>query len=139
MTPPQFDPSVIERYAHQLYRKADSVRIGSIVVGSVLGLIFGSVPLTGLGKDLPVPASFGLATLLLGALVGAILGYAIGDGRAFRIRLQAQLILLQLERSADAPAPAPAASLPAPLLPVRPAAPQRDELSLPPLSPSATA
>ena len=117
-TPPQFDPNIIERYADQLYRKADSLRIGSAVIGAVLGIVFGAVPLSPLGKYLPVPTTFGLATVLLGALCGGFIGYVVGEGRAFRTRLQAQMVLfqLQLERntaSAQAPAAPVAAPVPA--------------------------
>jgi hypothetical protein len=123
MSSPRFDPNIIERYAEQLYRKADSVRVGSAIVGAVLGVIFGAAPISPLGPYLPIPASFGMATIILGALVGAFLGYAIGEGRAFRIRLQAQLVLfqLQLERNtaigaATQFAPAPGAGKPPPPL-----------------------
>jgi hypothetical protein len=142
---PQYDPSLIERYAEQLYRKADAVRYGSIAAGALLGLVFGAVPLSPLGQSLPVPASFGVATLLLGTLVGGFIGYVVGDGRAFRTRVQAQLVLAQLERAtAPVAAPAPTETL-APLLTIQPATPRpltivpapADELPLPPLSPTA--
>jgi hypothetical protein len=123
---PQFDPSVIERYAEQLYRKADSVRIGSAIAGAVLGVIFGAAPMSPLGEYLPVPAAFAMATVLLGALVGGFIGYVVGEGRAFQIRLQAQMVLfqVQLERNTSAaglstPVAAVAAPAPAPVaLPV---------------------
>jgi hypothetical protein len=118
MTQPQFDPSVIELYAAQLYRRADSVRVGSVVTGAVLGVVFGAVPVSPLGPYLPIPSSFGLAMILLGALIGGFLGYAIGEGRSFRIRLQAQMVLfqLQLERNTAAATHA-AVAAPAPVLP----------------------
>ena len=138
MTQPRFDPNLIERYAEQLYRKADSVRVGSAIAGAVLGVLFGAAPLSPLGEFLPVPSTFGMATILLGGLVGGFVGYVVGEGRAFRIKLQAQLVLfqLQLERntaqaaaappSSPAPAAAPASApvaQPAPALPVLPAQP----------------
>jgi hypothetical protein len=126
MSSPRFDPNIIERYAEQLYRKADSVRVGSAITGAVLGVIFGAVPISPLGAYLPVPSTFGMATILLGALVGAFLGYAIGEGRAFRIRLQAQLVLfqLQLERNTSAAPAPPAAPVVPPAAPVVPAVAQ---------------
>ena len=104
MPAPAFDPALLERYAEQLYRRADSVRIGSSIFGAVLGVIFGAVPLSRLGADLPIPHSLGFATMLAGGLVGAVIGYTVGEGRAFRIRFQAQLVLfqLQLERNTNA-------------------------------------
>ncbi|HEY6016779.1 MAG TPA: hypothetical protein VIU16_08345, partial [Gaiellaceae bacterium] len=129
-SPPQFDPSLIERYAEQLYRKADSVRVGSAVFGAGLGVVFGAVPMSPLGKYLPIPSSYGLALVLLGGLVGGFLGYVVGEGRAFRIRLQAQMVLfqLQIERNTHggtvpAPAAAPAAAPVAPPAPAAVAAP----------------
>lgn len=124
-SPPQFDPSLIERYAEQLYRRADSVRVGSAVAGAVLGIVFGAVPMSPLGKYLPVPSAYGLALVLLGGLLGGFLGYVVGEGRAFRNRLQAQMVLfqLQIERNTHqalvqapvaAPAPAPPVAAPAP-------------------------
>ncbi len=142
MSHPRFDPSVIEQYAEQLYRKADSVRVGSAVVGAILGVAFGAAPLSPVGEFLPVPSAFGVATVLLGGLVGGFIGYVVGDGRAFRIRLQAQMVLfqVQLERNtAQAAAPPQAAPVeaapqpvvstpaaivqPAPAIPVLPARP----------------
>jgi hypothetical protein len=116
---PHYDPTVLEQYAEGLYRKADSMRVGARLVGGAVGVVFGAVPLSPLGKYLPVPTTFALALVLLGALVGALIGHVIGEGRAFRTRMQAQLVLfqLQLERNtrlaaqpepARAPAPAPA-------------------------------
>jgi hypothetical protein len=117
MTQPQFDPTVIERYAEMLYRKADSVRVGSAVTGAVLGVLFGAAPVSPLGTYLPIPSTFGMATILLGALLGGFIGYAVGQGRAFRIRLQAQMVLfqLQLERNTAGQAPAPPAPVAAPV------------------------
>lgn len=125
-SPPQFDPSLIERYAEQLYRKADSVRVGSAVFGAGLGVVFGAVPMSPLGKYLPIPSSYGLALVLLGGLVGGFLGYVVGEGRAFRIRLQAQMVLfqLQIERNTHGgTVPAPAAAPVAPPAPAAVAAP----------------
>lgn len=166
MSSPLFDPTVMERYAEQLYRRADSVRIGSIVVGAALGIAFGAAPLSPVGEFLPVPSTFGVATILLGAVLGGFIGFAVGEGRSFRIRLQAQLVLfqLQLERNTAAAHAQPPVQAPVvgaqpqaePVVPVlraqpSPPAPPRlevvaplqpvEELApslLPPLSPSAS-
>jgi hypothetical protein len=97
-----FDPTIMEQFAGQLLRKADSVRVGSAIVGGVVGVIFGAVPLTPLASVWPIPAIFGFATILLGALAGVLVGYVVGEGRAFRLRVQAQTALFQvdIERSA---------------------------------------
>jgi hypothetical protein len=95
--PAGYDPKIIERFAEQLLRKADSVRVGMAVGGGIFGTIVGSVPLTPLQSVWPIPGSFGVATILLGALIGILVGYVIGEGRAFRYRVEAQRALFQLD------------------------------------------
>ena len=151
-TPPVYDPKVIEQFAEKLYRKASSFVAGSVVIGASLGAAFGAVPLTSLGEAWPIPSYLGLATLLLGGLLGAVIGYVIGDTRSFGYRLQAQSALCQLQSerntalvaravSARASAPAPRRAQPVPQTPSAPsAAPPAVEakppVSQPPLSPS---
>ena len=143
-----FDAAIMEQFAQQLLRKADSVRVGSAVFGGVVGVIFGAVPLTPLASVWPIPAIFGFATILLGALAGVLVGYVVGEGRAFRLRVQAQTALFQvdIERrletalmvqsrliaaalappvavAAPAAAAAPVAPAPAPVAPTAPVAP----------------
>ena len=96
-TPPAYDPKVIEQFAEKLYRKASSFVAGSVVIGASLGAAFGAVPLTSLGEAWPIPSYLGFATLLLGGLLGAVIGYVIGDTRSFGYRLQAQSALCQLQ------------------------------------------
>lgn len=155
---PDYDPSIIERAAERLYEKATAALLGSVVVGACLGAGFGAVPLTSLGENWPIPASFGFATMLAGSIVGALVGYVIGDARAFGYRLQAQATLSQLQlvrnsaaaaealhalAAARAPAPAPkakpAAQAPAPrpaALTAPPAPPAvRPPVNQPPLTP----
>jgi hypothetical protein len=92
-----FDPTIMEQFARQLLRKADSVRVGSAICGGVVGVIFGAVPLTPLASVWPIPAIFGFATILLGGLAGVLVGYVVGEGRAFRLRVQAQTALFQVD------------------------------------------
>jgi len=98
---PEYEPRIIERAAEKLHSKAASVVPGCVAVGVVLGAAFGAVPLTSLGNAWPVPSTFGYATALLGAVLGGLVGYVIGDARAFGYRLQAQATLNQvrLERN----------------------------------------
>ena len=92
-----FDPAIMEEFAQQLLRKSDSVRVGSAVAGGIVGVIFGAVPLTPLASVWPIPAIFGFATILLGGLAGVLIGYVVGEGRAFRLRVQAQTALFQVD------------------------------------------
>jgi len=92
-----YDPKIIERFADQLLRKADNVRVGCAVGGGIFGVFVGAVPLTPLSSVWGVPAGFGVATIIVGALVGILVGYVIGEGRAFRYRVQAQSAIFQLE------------------------------------------
>jgi hypothetical protein len=92
-----YDPKVIERFADQLLRRADSTRVGFAAVGGIFGVIVGAVPLTPLESVWPIPATFGVATVLLGGLVGVLVGWVVGEGRAFRYRVEAQRALFQVE------------------------------------------
>lgn len=94
---PSYDPRVIEQFAENLYRKASAFVVGSVVIGAALGAAFGAIPLTSLGDSWPVPSVFGFATLLIGGIFGAVIGYVIGDTRSFGYRLQAQSALCQLQ------------------------------------------
>ena len=154
-----YDPKIIERFAEQLLRKADNVRVGCAVGGGVFGVFVGAVPLTPLKSVWGLPAGFGVATIIVGALVGILIGWVIGEGRAFRYRVQAQSAIFQLEierrvtsavADAVATATAHAASTvleepptlpsvpplsPAPPLAEEPAEEPAKPPSLPPLSP----
>jgi hypothetical protein len=123
-----YDPKIIERFADQLLRKADTVRVGCAVGGGIFGVFVGAVPLTPLHSVWGVPAGFGVATIIVGALLGILIGYVIGEGRAFRYRVQAQSAIFQLEierRVSDAvtEAVASVAALPASPAPVAEPAP----------------
>ena len=103
-----YDARIIEQAAERLYGKAAAVVAGSIAIGVVVGAAFGCVPLTSLGASWPIPSGFGFATLLLGAVLGGVIGYVVGDARAFGYKLQAQTTLcqLQIERNTAAAASA---------------------------------
>jgi hypothetical protein len=92
-----YDPKIIERFADQLLRKADTVRVGCAVGGGIFGVFVGAVPLTPLKSVWGLPAGFGVATIIVGALIGILIGWVIGEGRAFRYRVQAQSAIFQLE------------------------------------------
>jgi hypothetical protein len=142
-----YDPKIIERFADQLLRKADTVRVGCAVGGGIFGVFVGAVPLTPLKSVWGVPAGFGVATIIVGALLGILLGYVIGEGRAFRYRVQAQSAIFQLEierRVSSAVAEAVASVAVqvqrAPTAPTLPVPPDKPAVpTMPPLSPVAVA
>jgi hypothetical protein len=105
---PDFDPRVIERFAESAYRKANAIFTGCVAGGVVLGAIFGATPLTPLGAGWPIPQAFGFATMLVGALVGGMVGYVVGDTRSALCRLQGQTALAQVEGAKHARAMADA-------------------------------
>ena len=105
---PDFDPRVIERFAEGAYRRANAIFTGCVAGGVVLGAIFGATPLTPLGENWPIPQAFGFATMLLGALVGGMVRYVVGDTRSALCRLQGQTALAQVESAKNARAMADA-------------------------------
>lgn len=105
---PNFDPRVIERFAEGAYRKANAIFTGCVAGGVTLGAIFGATPLTPLGEHWPIPQAFGFATMLLGAFLGGVIGYVVGDTRASLCRLQGQTMLAQVESAKHARAMADA-------------------------------
>jgi hypothetical protein len=105
---PNFDPRVIERFAESAYRKANAIFTGCVAGGVTLGAIFGATPLTPIGAHWPIPQAFGFATMLVGALVGGVIGYVVGDTRAALCRLQGQTALAQVEGAKHARAMADA-------------------------------
>jgi hypothetical protein len=105
---PNFDPRVIERFAEGAYRKANAIFTGCVAGGVVLGAIFGATPLTPVGEHWSIPQAFGFATMLLGAVLGGVIGYVVGDTRAALCRLQGQTALAQVESAKHARAMADA-------------------------------
>src|SRR5689334_23975776 len=105
---PNFDPRVLERSAEAAYRKANAIFTGCVAGGVVLGAMFGATPLTPIGEHWPIPQAFGFATMLLGAFLGGIVGYVVGDTRSALCRLQGQTALAQVEGARHARAMADA-------------------------------
>jgi hypothetical protein len=151
---PDFDPRVLERSAEAAYRRANAIFTGCVAGGVVVGAMFGATPLTPIGAHWPIPQAFGFATMLLGALLGGVVGYVVGDTRSALCRLQGQTALAQVEGARNARAmaeamreiheihqqlrglatPAPVAPAPRQPEPERPAEPSPFNLpSVPPL------
>src|SRR3954447_11288490 len=109
-------PGLIEQYAQHLERKASALVVRFTVSICFVGAALGAFPLVRASNSV-VPSHLGFATLLLGAIAGAYVGYTMGERRAVEPRLQAQLALRQLRveerlftRVGQAPAPVPGAA-----------------------------
>jgi hypothetical protein len=105
---PNFDPRVLERSAEAAYRKANAIFTGCVAGGVVLGAMFGATPLTPIGTHWPIPQAFGFATMVVGAVLGGVIGYVVGDTRSALCRLQGQTALAQVESAKHARAMADA-------------------------------
>lgn len=125
----QLDPTIVERYAEHLARRASARIMAYTIVCALIGAFLGSVPLVAPNRVL-IPHVLGLALLLVGAAAGGYLGYTIGVRRAEGLRLQAQVTLHQLQvellliqPAGTVPAPAPAVSAATQVVPPAPVAP----------------
>jgi hypothetical protein len=134
------DPSVIERYAAGLHKKADSRVTRFSLIGLLIGGLLGSTPVIApLVSHVHswVPHRFAYAAAVFGLAAGGYLGFLIGQSRAVALRLQASLALHQIELGRllhrveamrlplpaaatlppPAPAPAPAPAVAPPVVP----------------------
>lgn len=88
-----YDPAVIQEFASRLYRRANSIVASYTFLGLVIGAVAGSTLSAG-------SESRGMVTLI-GLLVGAAIGFALGQERAFKLKLEAQAALcyVQIEKN----------------------------------------
>lgn len=88
----RYDPNIINQYADDLYNRATVI----VVVHTIAGVLVG-----GLAGYLTGGASGNAASQWLFCVIGAMiiggLGYAIGQGKAFELKLQAQVALCQVQ------------------------------------------
>jgi Zn-dependent protease with chaperone function len=88
--------AVGELVAHYQAKARAVGRLG-VAIGATSGAAVGSVPLSPLRAAWPIPSSFGFATILGGLIVGVMIGYVIGDGRAQLYHRMAEQARLQLQ------------------------------------------
>lgn len=92
----KYDQGILQQYSDRLYKRASRIVAWDTVIGLVVGLILAMILATleaATSQRQPIHSS---APLLL-AIAGLIIGYVIGNGRAFSLRLEAQRTLLQME------------------------------------------
>lgn len=83
-----YDPDIIYKYADRLYKQANFIIAAYTIVGALVGVIGGYyVGITLTIQALPI----------LGAILAGLIGFAIGNGRAFMLKLQAQTALCQVK------------------------------------------
>lgn len=104
----QYDPSIIQKAAENLYLQARRV----LVIGALFGFIVGAlVPIV---VSIGVSGGRGLRTpeTLIAGTVGLLIGFVLAQGRAFSLKLQAQVALCQAEIEKNTRPARPAASPP---------------------------
>ena len=86
----QYDPTIIQAHADNLYSRAWLGQVLSTAGGVIAGLIY----VNGWTSEM---ARQEVSTWLVPLSIGMGLGWLAGSGAAFAMRLQAQLMLCQLQ------------------------------------------
>lgn len=84
-----YDPSVIQGYAKMAYARADTITVLYTVAG---GLLLGAFGVSAGAVGGAAPVGF-----IVGAAMGGLLGYFVGNMKANALRLEAQVALCQVE------------------------------------------
>lgn len=90
-----YDAQIIVVFAESLYRQASTIVATYTVLGVLAGGFGGAVLATAIHSDSR------LIGVGIGALVVGIVGYSIGQQKAFGLRLQAQVALCQVQIEAN--------------------------------------
>ena|SRR5579862_1734473 len=92
----QYDPSLLQFHADELYRRAKWIAWGTAVRYGAGAFLIGIPAAVALSKaQIISDPSISELVLAIGTLVGGLVGFDIGTGRAFQFKLQAQQILCQ--------------------------------------------
>jgi F0F1-type ATP synthase assembly protein I len=84
----KYDPSIILKFADQLYRRANSIIIGYTLIGALIGGVGGAVQGYANSSD---------PWWLIGAAIFGVVGFAMGNQSAFSLKLQAQTAMCQVQ------------------------------------------
>ena len=82
----EYDPEVIQKYATRLYRRANSMMAAYALAGLVLGGLGGTM----LGEAMMAAST---TPALIGAAIGAVVGWMLASARAETLKLMAQQAL----------------------------------------------
>jgi hypothetical protein len=87
----------VEELVGHYQAKARAVGRLGVAIGATTGVLVGAVPLSPLRFAWPIPSGYGFATILGGLVIGVLIGYVIGDGRAQMYQRMAEQSRLQLQ------------------------------------------
>jgi outer membrane lipoprotein SlyB len=84
----KYAPAVIQEFADKLYVQAQRIVATYTIIGIVLGGVAGQFV-----------GGYSMKTMyaIIGAIIIGLLGFAVGQARAFALRLQAQTALCQMK------------------------------------------
>jgi len=110
---PVYNPDVLQQYANRLYSRANGIMVAFTLLSLGIGGIGGGVLGLASSGDLSAAApnfDSNMVPILLavGAFAGVVVGFILGSGKAFTLKLQAQQALCQRQielntRPASAP------------------------------------
>ena len=97
--PIQYDAEVIQQFAARLYKRAASIVFAYSFLGFLLGIVGGGAAATSVAGS-----GGGMIFLVIGAALGLLIGFMLGQEKAFALKLEAQVALCQcqIERNTSA-------------------------------------
>ncbi len=94
-----YDPEIIQKFADRLYARANSIIATWTTLGALVGGVGGyALAAWWVSSQTAYPGGGGtmhLPGLLAGAILGGVVGFMIGQEKAFLLKLQAQTALCQ--------------------------------------------
>jgi len=91
----QYDEKIIETFAEELYREADSLLKKSTVKWAFTGIVAGAIGGGAMGNWVEPSAAL-VGAVFVGVAAGAM-GYSVAKRRLFSLKLQAQTALCQAQ------------------------------------------
>ncbi len=91
-----YDRAVIQELAERLYARAQRIIVVSVIIGILIGAPVGPILIKGALSGSSITAGGGLLGIL-GAGIGGYIGYIVGQGKAFKYKLEAQIALCQVQ------------------------------------------